>query len=226
MVDSWLRAIQEQVVDGSAPSDLAAVRSGLRARVVPRMQPEVAAVVVHSNFTDELDIVAVVDYPDRTLRVTRDMLASTEQGRDVVQEAIAATVSAELLDLDIRDHDVTPEDSVRVVAKDGNPYVATALLLVSRLLPGPAPYGALVAAPKGSTIMLYLISSDRALGFLQTFDRFARNLASAAEDALVGQVYWWFEQVFHPVGVSSDGSSLSLPPALQDLVRSLPPAAG
>lgn len=49
MVDSWLRAIQEQVVDGSAPSDLAVVRSGLRARVVPRMQPEVAAVVVQAT---------------------------------------------------------------------------------------------------------------------------------------------------------------------------------
>lgn len=227
-VDQWLRAMQEQVDVVPAPSSLAGLGPQLRARMVPRMEPELAASVVHRGYTDDIDLCLIVDYPDRMLRVTKDMLAPGEDEAALLHEAIGSTVGADLLDLDDREHEVGPRDRVRLIAKDNNLYVATALMLVRRFLPDPSPYGALVAVPAGSVLLLYPVTSDRAVGFVAVFRRMNESLFRDAPDPLSTAVYWWHEGTLYPVIFEETEDpqrpQVHLVPALEAVVRSLPRA--
>lgn len=123
-------------------------------------------------------------------------LAPGHSESELLQEAIGNTVRMELGGLDDREHEVTPVDRARLIAKDNNSYVATGLMLVHQFLPDPSPYGAFVAAPAGSVLLLYPVTSDRAVGFAAVFRQVAAALFRDAPDPVCPAVYWWHDGCF------------------------------
>lgn len=225
-VDQWLRKMQQQAVTSPTPRTLEGLQSQLRARMVPRMEPELAAAVVHRSFTEELDLCLTVDYPALMMRVTTAMLSDRDDQAALFAQAITNTVTHELTGLDDRMYEVSSLDRVRLLAADDNSYVATGLMIVHHLEPAPLPFGALVAAPSGSTLLIYRVDTDRAVGFSAVFAQMATSLFRDAPDPLSTAVYWWLEGVLHRIDFepTDDPSrpTVLLPPAVEPVVARLP----
>lgn len=225
-VDQWLRQMQQQAVTSPTPRSLEGLGPQLRARMVPRMEPELAPAVVHRSFTEELDLCLTVDYPALMMRVTTAMLSDGDDQAALLTQAITNTVTHELTGLDDQVHAVGPLDRVRLLAADDNSYVATGLMIVHHLEPAPLPYGALVAAPSGSTLLIYRVETERAVGFSVVFRQMVASLFRDAPDPLSTAVYWWLEGVLHRIDFepTDDPSrpTVLLSPALEAIVARLP----
>lgn len=225
-VDQWLRQMQQQAVTSPTPRTLEGLESQLRARMVPRMEPELAAAVVHRSFTEELDLCLTVDYPDLMMRVTTAMLRDGDDQAGLLAHAITNTVTHELTGLDDRMYEVSPLDRVRLLAADDNSYVATGLMLVHQLEPAPLPHGALVAAPSGSTLLIYRVETNRAVGFSVGFAQMVTSLFRDAPDPLSTAVYWWLDGVLHRIDFEPTDDPqrpiVLLPPAVEAVVARLP----
>lgn len=225
-VDQWLRQMQQQAVTAPTPRTLDGLEPQLRARMVPRMGPELAATVVHRSFTEELDLCLTVDYPDLMMRVTTAMLRDGEDPAGLLAQAISNTVTHELTGLDDQTYEVSPLDRVRLLAADDNSYVATGLMIVHHLEPTALPYGALVGAPSGSTLLIYRVETDRAVGFSAVFAQLATSLFREAPDPLSTAVYWWLEGVLHRIDFEPTDDprrpTVLVPPALETVVARLP----
>jgi hypothetical protein len=233
LVDGWLREIagavlaaadaaQEQAVAGS---DQAGLRERLRLRMVPKLDERSAEQLAVVPFGRYFDALLAVDHPDSMELLTRAQAAELGPADAVRQLAISNTVERELITFEVRDQPLRGAETVRTVAKEGSPYVSSALLAVQRLLADPAPYGALVAVPRYSLMLLHEVASDRALDFVATFHVMARSKYLGAPDPCTPHVFWWLQGDLYAVGVTPGRRGrqrVELDPELAPLIEDLP----
>jgi hypothetical protein len=225
-VDEWLTSLRAEVGD-ALPSDDAARPERLRVRVTPRggggYDPSTHVVL---PFGSHFDVVVLVDFPTRTRPLRR--AEATELSLDperAVELAIRQTIANELRHLDTREHDVagTP---LRMVARDGSPYVSAVLLSVGRFAGGAAESGVLVAVPRHSTVLLHRVVSDAALDFVPVLASLTASMHSDAADSCSDRVFWWVDGTLHLIELEQTDDParprVTLPAALTDLVRQLP----
>jgi hypothetical protein len=223
LVEAWLREVSAQAARAAptAPDDL---RDRLRLRIVPRLEQGVAEGLVALPYGKYFDALLVADHPDRVESLTMEQAAQLGTEQEVRQAAMVNTVQHELKTLDVRDHPVTATESVRVLAKDQSPYVSSALLAVQRFLAGPARYGALVAVPRFSMVLLHEVTSDAALDFAMVFAEMTRSMNSGVPDPFGVDTFWWVAGDFLPLLVDASSDQVRLPEELRQLAQSLPPA--
>ncbi|WP_157740297.1 hypothetical protein [Micromonospora auratinigra] len=228
----WPHLLADWLADlrGQLPPSVAADEAGpipldrLRLRLTPGADAESSGFLA-LPFGDHFTAAVVVDRPGRLDLLT---LTQAEQlGREpdeLVRLAVRQTVQHELATLDVRDHELPAGGSVRLLAADGNPYVTTALMSVPRFLPEAGEYGALVAAPRYSAVLLHQVGADLR-DTAVAFDRVTRSMFDAADDRCTDRIFWWHDRVFHPVRVlpGTDGgpAELRVPPALAPLADRL-----
>ncbi|MQA81741.1 MAG: hypothetical protein GEV10_25255 [Streptosporangiales bacterium] len=232
LVDRWIGDVRARAAgmaggdgaDGSA-GDLP--RDALRMRIMPRLDEAMGAAAVTMPFGRYFDAVLTLDLPDRVELVSRARIGDANPG-DLLTAALGNTVAQELVHCEARDHEVTPTHSVRLVAKDGSPYVSTAVTSVERFLAGPAPYGVLLAVPAYSAMLLHPVASEAVFDFAASFFSLADSMHADAADPCSPLVFWWHEREFHLISLTAPAERaerprLDLPPELRPVVESLPP---
>jgi hypothetical protein len=227
LVESWLREVTDQAAQAATatPDDL---RDRLRLRIVPRLDQQLAASLVVLPYGKYFDAMLVADHPDRVESLTKEHAARLGPEQEIRQIAMVNTVNRELKTLDIRDHQVTATESVRVLAKDRSPYVSSALLAVQRFLSGPVQYGAFVSVPRFSMVLVYEVASEAALDFAVAFAEMTNSMNAGIPDPFGPEIYWWLEGDFFPLHIekSTEGErrQVHLPDELRRTVQNLPRA--
>lgn len=235
LVDRWIAGARARVteltrdVGAEDPAEGAGAlpRDALRMRIMPRLDEATGAAAVTMPFGRYFDAVLALDLPDRVELVPRSRIGDASPG-DLLTAALGNTVAQELVYCEAKEHAVTPTHSVRLVAKDGSPYVSTAVTSVERFLAGPAPYGVLLAVPAYSAMLLHPVTSEAVFDFAASFFALADSMHTDAADPCSPLVFWWHEREFHLIslGAPAEGSDrprLDLPPELRPVVESLPP---
>jgi hypothetical protein len=197
-VDAWVDAVRAELA--AVENDDEVATEQLRVRVRPRLPEAVAEASVTMPFGSHLDAVLVADRAHRIRMLTPDRLSALNlDTRQAVRLALRQTVRWELSALDIRDHDVGGAGTIRMLARDGSPYVTTALLSLPRFTDGPSPHGVLVSAPRYSAVMLHRVRSGAVRAFAGPFTELTRATSAAADDPCTSQVFWWHDGTMHPL---------------------------
>lgn len=226
LLADWVVAIRRELPEGVRADDLGSVDvERLRLRLVPSAaSPETSDYVVRP-FGEHFTATVVVNHPGRLEVLT--VAQSRQLGRepdDLSRLAMRQTVRHELADLDLRDHELPGGGSVRLLARDGNPFVTTTLLSLKRFVPDDATHGALVAAPRYSAVMLHSVDA-RVQHSAVAFHRLASSMFKAADDPCSDTVFWWHDGEFHPLRVvpADDGSAMEVrvPEALRPVLHQL-----
>ncbi|MQA01864.1 MAG: hypothetical protein GEV07_03740 [Streptosporangiales bacterium] len=93
-------------------------------------------------------------------------------------------------------------------------------------MPKSCPYGALVAVPRASMLIVHPVMSNRVLHFLPEFADIVVEMHDTATDACSHRTYWWADDQLLdvPVCPASEHSHtrIEIPPEYDDLVRRLP----
>ncbi|MEV5692063.1 hypothetical protein [Micromonospora globbae] len=222
LVADWIAAVRRELPD-RVTAELGAVDlDELRLRLTP------AATRTDGYFTmlygAHFTAVLVVNRPGRLDMLTVAQVAQLgHDPEELVRLAVRQTVRHELATLDVRDHELPTGASVRLLAADGNPFVTTALMSVRRFLPDDAEYGALVAAPRYSAVLLHAVDAEvektiAALRHLTT------SMVTAATDPCTDEIFWWYDGEFHPLRVvagEAGGGEVRVPQALAPVVARL-----
>jgi hypothetical protein len=192
---------------------------------MPRAGGERAGDVLSLPYDAHFDALYVVDHPGRVEFLTRDLVARLGPEEELRRLAINNTVQRELMTVDIRDHAVTATATVRLVAKDGSPYVPTGLMVLHRYFAGPAPHGALVSVPRYSMLLLHEVTSPAALDFINVFHDMTASMYDSAPDRCAAQVFWWAAGNLHAVQVAAtddpERRRVVLPAELEPVVERL-----
>lgn len=226
-VDAWLTGVRGQITDAVTRDEPVSV-DRLRIQVTPRHGEEQLVGLVALPFGGHFDVVAVVDRPDRVDRLTVAQAAALGLDTErAIERAIHQTITNELRDLDIHDRRVGPA-TLRLVARDNSRYVTAALLSVGRFLPGAAPYGALVAAPRYSGVILHHVETASAVDTIVVLARLAKQMYASAPDGCTDRVFWWADGVLHRLTVEEGDDPtrprVALPADIATLVDRLPAA--
>ena len=237
LVDGWLREVAGAVLDaaaavaggaaGLAGADGQAdeLRERLRLRVVPKLDDRAARRLAAAPFGRYFDALLAVDHATRMELLTRAQAAELGPADAVRRLAITNTVERELVTFEVRDHPLSKTASVRSVTRAGSPYVSSALLGVQRYLADPAPYGALVAVPRYSMMLLHEVASDHALDVLPALEEMARARYRGAADRCTPHLFWWLQGDLYAARVTRGGGRrrrVDLDPELDSLIEDLP----
>ena len=202
---------------------LAAGPPTLRLRVMPRWSPDVAATVIHRPVPFEFDAIVIgVDSAGQPEYVTPEQALSMGGAEGVVEIAFNETVAQELAGLDVRDVEIAGE-SVRVIAKEGCPYVTTALLSLQRFLEDNAPHGVLVIAPSYDHVAIHDVRGHAAIELIPDLATTAADIFRRSAMPCSPSVYWWYGQQFHRIGVAEEAGEpvIDVPNELRDVAWSL-----
>jgi len=233
-VDGWLREVAGAVLEaagaaaGLAGADGQAdeLRERLRLRIVPKLDDRSAQRLAAAPFGRYFDALLAVDHATSMEPLTRAQAAELGPADAVRQLAITNTVERELVTFKVRDHPLSKTASIRSVTRAGSPYVSSALLGVQRYLAEPAPYGALVAVPRYSMMLLHEVASDHALDVLLALDEMARARYRGATDRCTPHLFWWLQGDLYAVRVTPGGGRrrrrVDLDPELDPLIEDLP----
>jgi hypothetical protein len=195
----------------------------LRLRVMPRWSPDVAVTVAHRPVPFEFDAVVIgVDAAGQPAYVTREQAFAMGGVEAVVETALNDTLVRELSGLDIRDVDIAGE-RVRVIAKEGSPYVTTALLSIPRFLDDNAPHGVLVIAPSYDHVAIHDVRGHAAIELIPDLATTATDLCRRSTMPCSDGVFWWYGQQFHRIGVAEEAGEpvIDVPNDLRDVAWSL-----
>jgi hypothetical protein len=225
MVDAWLTDVRIQIADADADEALPSLDQ-LRVQIAPRQPEDELAGQVVRPFGSAFDARVVVDHSGRVAPLTTRRATALGLDPDrAVETAIRQTIVVELQHLAAREHRIG-DATLHLVARDGSPYVTAVLLSVARFVPGPAPHGILVAAPRFSAVVLHRVESVAALNVAVIIARLAGQMYRDAPDPCTDRVFWWLDGTLHPIDVT-DGEDperprLTLPPDLAPVVDRLP----
>jgi hypothetical protein len=195
----------------------------LRLRVMPRWSPDVAATVAHRPVPFEFDAIVIgFDATGQPAYVTREQAFAMGGVEAVVETALNETLVDELSGLDVRDVDIAGE-RVRVIAKEGSPYVTTALLSIPRFLDDNAPHGVLVIAPSYDHVAIHDVRGHAAIELIPDLAATAADLSRRSAMPCSDGVYWWYGQQFHRIGVAEEAGEpvIDVPNDLRDVAWSL-----
>jgi hypothetical protein len=192
-VESWLAAKAAQVTAAMAERDrLGVLEDRLRVQVAPRLDGAEREQLMCTPYGDLHDIVILLDGRGRLTRERAAQLVIHEPG----SHALANTLRDELPTFAVTDDD----SGVRVVTKPGSPYVTSALPALRRFLPGPCPYGVLVAMPRYSEVLLTPADPAHVDEAAQALLERCRLGFVTADDPCDDRLFWWAEERLYAVG--------------------------
>jgi hypothetical protein len=231
LVGQWLAELAASLnTAGAPPPQMApfapvppAGPAALRLRVMPRWSPDVAATVAHRPVPFEFDAVVIgVDAAGQPAYVTREQALAMGGVEVVVETALNETLADELSGLDVRDVDIAGE-RVRVIAKEGSPYVTTVLLSIPRFLDDNAPHGVLVIAPSYDHVAIHDVRGHAAIELIPDLAATAADLSRRSAMPCSDGVFWWYGQQFHRIGVAEEAGEpvIDVPNDLRDVAWSL-----
>ena len=197
--------------------------STLRLRVMPRWSPDVAAAVAHRPVPFEFDAVVIgVDAAGQPAYVTREQAVAMGGVEAVIETALNETLVQELASLEVRDVEISDEQ-VRVITKEGSPYVTTALLSLPRFLDDNAPHGVLVIAPSYDHVAIHDVRGHGAIELIPDLAVTAADLSRRSALPCSDGVFWWYGQQFHRIGVAEEAGEpvIDVPNDLRDVAWSL-----
>ncbi|MEU5851118.1 hypothetical protein [Saccharopolyspora shandongensis] len=198
----------------------------IRLQIKPGIDRDSTSEAVTFPYSSGLSVSLLEKTPEGLIPITVDRVAELNKNvKDLLQIAVSNTVKQELHDLSVYDHRLTADDRIRLVAKDDSPFVSSIMISIERLLPANIEFGALVSAPRYSTVLIYAVESDIALDVAVALDRLTRSMFAESTDALSAQLFWWHAGNYYPVGINTNTSGspkLSLPPELSSVVNQLP----
>jgi hypothetical protein len=190
---------------------------------MPRWSPEVAATVAHRPVPFEFDAVVIgLDPAGQPAYVTPEQAVAMGGVEGVVETAFGETVAQELAGLDVRDVEIGGE-SVRVIAREGCPYVTTVLLSIPRFLDDNAPHGVLVIAPSYDHVAIHDVRGHGAIELIPDLAVTAADLSRRSAMPCSAGVFWWYGQQFHRIGVAEEAGEpvIDVPNDLRDVAWSL-----
>ncbi|MFI6262426.1 hypothetical protein [Micromonospora sp. NPDC051006] len=225
LLADWVAGIRRQLPARVTPDELGPADVGqLRLRLTPAAATAEANSYLAMPFGEHFTAAVVINRSDRLEMLT--IAQAGQLGREpveLIRLAVRQTVQHELAALDIRDHAMPGGGSVRLLAADGNPFVTTALMSLKRFLPDAAEYGALVAAPRYSAVLLHRVDApvnDSAVAL----QRLAMSMFTAADDRCSDEIFWWHDGEFHPVRIVAGEAGtvqVRVPEALAAVVERL-----
>ncbi len=221
-IRGWINSVKEQI-DGPTDPRRTLDPAALRVRLVPSDAGRADGDrFVRVPYGRHFVLEVVVDAPGSVELLSVD--DATTLGMDVSQATVAGmrrTVELVLARLDLRDHELSPGLTVRVGAADGVPYVSAGLMSVPQLLRGqPLPYGALVAAPQLSAIVLHPVTSKASINGGVTISRVVESMYDGAADPCSRLLFWLLEGELHPL--QREDQRLAVPGELESMVAALP----
>lgn len=179
-----------------------------------------------SGFNSSFDIVAVLDGDDGPSHVRQeDLDAMGIDSGEALQLAVSQTVSNVLVALDSRAHPLPTGESAVLAAADGVPYVSAGITAVPQLAGRDLPYGALVAVPAHSAILILPVATRTTLSNVGILAGFAASMHHDAGDPCASGLYWFVAGDAHPIGTEpteDGGQRLVLDAPLQDVIERLP----
>lgn len=226
LVDEWMREAMGMVERMPGYSGDEDTLARLRLWIVPRREDRMAEATASLPYGRYFDALLVLDHPDRIERLTAAQVAALGTMDELQQVAINNTVQQELVTFEVRDQPVPPDQTVRVVSKDGSMYVSSGLFAVHKYLSDSAGYGAFVAVPAYDMMLLHEVNNTADLDFISFFFDMTRAMYGKSEHPCLAEVYWWIDGDLHPIGVTSPDDSttprVNLPEELRGVVEGLP----
>jgi hypothetical protein len=211
-VEAWLAAKAAQVTAALAERDrLGPLEERLRVQVTPRLPEAERRQLMCTPYGDLLDIVIMLDGRGRLSRERADQLVIHDPG----SHALANTLRDELPSFTVTDDD----HQVRSISKPGSPYVTSALPALERFLPGPCPYGVLVALPRYSEVLLCPVRPGGVDEAARALLERARIGFCTADDPCDDRLFWWANETLYAVGFGRFTGRVKVPGPLRALLR-------
>ncbi|WP_269859404.1 hypothetical protein [Streptomyces sp. RPT161] len=199
------------------------VEEALRVQVTPRKRRGERRLLMCTPYGNLLDVVVTHrplagGGPASVSALSREdvnRLAVADPG----SRALANTLREELPMFTVADRVLPTGDPVRVISHSTSPYVTSALLDITRFLPGPCPYGALIALPRYSEILLHRVHPQS----LHQAARALADLVSAtrarAHDPCTDRLLWWADDALYGVSFGRLAGRLRVPRTLRGLIH-------
>ncbi|OIV38910.1 hypothetical protein BIV57_03320 [Mangrovactinospora gilvigrisea] len=229
---TWPRRVEEWLA-ATAEGSAAALRerrrlggdveSRLRVRLVPPLPGPERRRLMCLPYGPLLDVVIHLDHPAEPGPLSREravQLALADPG----EAAITGTLRREVPTFSVHDEPLggTGEDGdrVRVVARDGNPYVTGVLFDLERFVPAEErPRGLLVGLPCHSRVLLYAVRGEALLRVAPVMAAQVREEFDAAPDGCDPRLFWWHEDRLYELRRGRLTGRPRVPWALRSLLR-------
>lgn len=206
-IEAWLADMAAEVT--AALSD----RDRLRVQLTPRLPDRDRDRLMCTAYGELLDVVVMLD-GHRLTRAAADRLAVPDPG----SSALANTLHHELPTFTIADRTLPDDGPLRIVGKPGSPYATSALLDLGRFLPGPCPYGVLLALPRYSQVLLHPVHPDTLPGAAGAMAELAGGAYFDTDDPCDDRLYWWADESLYVIGFHRITGRAQLPWALRKLL--------
>jgi len=181
---------------------------------------------VSSTFNSAFDLMAVADYDGTPgLLQPSDLEVLQLDPAQVLQTALEQTVNEVLVKLDVVPQELPGVGSVLMAGAEGVPYVSAGVTLIPQLAGVELPYGALVAVPRHSMILILPVASRQTLSAVDVLAGFAEFASKDAPDSCSPGLYWFVNGDAFPIGSEPDGNGqrqLVIAPGLEPVINSLP----
>lgn len=213
-VRTWLLEVVTQLQPAIGAPEVVAPEA-LRARLMlptpSDFELDLVAVAVNNCF----DLVVVYEDDGQLNYLQPDQVDGLGSLQELLGTALRQTIAEELLDVDVRDHEAGGFQ-IRMLAKDGCPYVTAALMSLARFMPVPAK-DALVIAPRFSAVAFTPMVSRDDVRLAGPLAQIASSLYDGSPDACSDGVYWWHDGDFYALDLDDDGTVV-LPAGTEDLL--------
>ena len=212
---TWLLELMTQLQPASADAPQVIAPERWRARLMLPPPADLDIDLVAAPVANCFDLVVVYEGDGALNYLQAAQAGPVDSGLDLLGTALRQTIQEELLDVDVRDHDAGGFQ-IRMIAKDGCPYVTSALMSLARFLPVPAD-DALVIVPRFSAVALTPMVRRADIRLAGPLAQIAASLYDGSVDACSPGVFWWHDGDFHVVDLDDDGTVV-LPPGTEDLL--------
>lgn len=179
-----------------------------------------------SSFNSAFDLMAVADYDGTPGLLQQADLDALRMGpEDVLRTALDQTINEVLVNLEVVPHDLPGGGSVLMAGSDGVPYVSAGVTSIPQLAGVELPYGALVAVPRHSMILILPVANRQTLAAVDLLAGFAEFANNDAPDPCSPGLYWFVDGDAFPIGAEpgQDGQrQLVIAPQLEPVINRLP----
>jgi len=178
-----------------------------------------------SGFNSAFDVMAVKDVDGTPgLLQPSDLDALGMDPETALRTALDQTISEVLVNLDVQPQQLPTGGEVLLASAEGVPYVSAGVTTIPQLAGVELPYGALVAVPRHSMIMILPVASRQTLTAVGVLSGFAEFAYQDAADGCSPGLYWFVDGDAFPIRSEPDadgGPQLVIAPELEDVVNRL-----
>jgi hypothetical protein len=226
LISEFLRSVLSTEVNEDLPTNLAAVADQLMVRLGQPLQPapDEARVWMQPLPGTGLVVNLVVDYPNRMIYATEEMIAASgRSGAEWLEKALANLRSRTDADCFQPIH----EDSGLLMCNVADAYDSSRALLLGALLPQGSADGWFVALPSRDQLLVLPVD-DSALAFVHVMKIVSDRNYKSAPYPISDEVYWVHDGAWHVFRIKVEGEKVTLepPPEFLDVLkRIMPPGA-